>query len=195
MLQGHDGFVLALELTAHYGVHGGVPVAHLFPLVLGLLLGHLVLDVQLVPDVIEGPHALLAFQQQPVDQVSHLDLQAALELVLDLAEYVLEVFVVTETGDLQPGQVVPLPMLLALHEVQVLLHVEQLALQLLNDVVQHGLAHVAPLLNAQGGLLGAGKASFHSLDAVLVVGVKLLQEFYLLLIVLAKADHFIEENS
>ena len=100
LLQAQYGFILSLELRFNHRVHCRIPVSHLIPLVLGLLVQDLVLHVDLVLDLLNRPESLLLLKQKPVDEVSHLDLKAATELSLKLPKHILELLIVLEPSDL-----------------------------------------------------------------------------------------------
>mmetsp|Transcript_2287 Transcript_2287/g.2227 ORF Transcript_2287/g.2227 Transcript_2287/m.2227 type:complete len:430 (-) Transcript_2287:456-1745(-) len=194
VLEGEDSFILPLEFGPDHRVHGGVAVAHLLPFVLGLLRVELLLDVHLVPQVVQAPHPLLLLLQQPIHQISHLDFQPLLELILDLAEDILEVIVVPEGGDFEPADVIPFLLEVILHKMEVLLNIHHLPFQLLYDVIDHGLGDVAFFLELDGVLFGAGEAGLEGLDTVFVVVLELLVELVLLVGLLPQAHHLVEQH-
>ena len=66
-LQREDSFVLPLELSPNDRVHGLIPIPHLLAFVLSLLVIHLLLDVELIANVLNGSVSLFLLEEQAVD--------------------------------------------------------------------------------------------------------------------------------
>jgi hypothetical protein len=96
--------------------------------VLRLLLGHLLLDIELVTDVFNRPHPLLLLEQQPIYQRCHPQLKSRAELALQPVDHLLEVVRGPQGAHFDPCQVLTLAGLLVTHHGYLLVDLEELAL-------------------------------------------------------------------
>ena len=138
-IQRLDGLVFALELIPDISIHLVVALSHLFNTLSALFTLHALLEVHLVPHIINLPRSLLLLAQKPIHQIRHLDLEPVRHIVLQIRYHISEIFAVFERGNFHSAQVLLLFALLHVHQIDVLLEAHQFALDSLKDLVkEHG---------------------------------------------------------